>query len=157
MKYNELKTSRYKQAKRVGRGIGSGTGKTAGRGTKGQNSRSGGRVKPGFEGGQNPLMQRLPKLRGFNSPKTKKITVTLDSISNIKGKITNNVLFELKLIKNYTDAVKVVSGKNDLNSKLDIELQAISANALKQVEKQGGAFKKVSKNTKKKTTKTTVK
>src|SRR3954447_20523366 len=65
MKIHELKIEGTKDRKRVGRGIGSGYGKTAGRGTKGQNARTGGGVRPGFEGGQNPLAKRLPKIRGF--------------------------------------------------------------------------------------------
>src|SRR3954454_25287701 len=65
MKIHELTLTAAKPRKRVGRGIGSGKGKTAGRGTKGQNSRTGGGVRPGFEGGQNPLAKRLPKKRGF--------------------------------------------------------------------------------------------
>src|ERR1035438_6537194 len=65
MKIHELKLESAKDKKRVGRGIGSGYGKTAGRGTKGQNARTGGGVRPGFEGGQNPLAKRLPKKRGF--------------------------------------------------------------------------------------------
>jgi len=65
MKYNELNISKDKNARRVGRGISAGRGKTAGRGTKGQKARAGSRRKPGFEGGQNPLMNRIPKLRGF--------------------------------------------------------------------------------------------
>src|ERR1700733_7911298 len=65
MKIHELQLESAKDRKRVGRGIGSGYGKTAGRGTKGQNARTGGGVRPGFEGGQNPLAKRLPKKRGF--------------------------------------------------------------------------------------------
>src|ERR1700733_9467539 len=69
MKYNDLQISKNKSPKRVGRGIAAGQGKTAGRGTKGQMSRTGSKKRPGFEGGQNPLMQRLPKLHGFHSYK----------------------------------------------------------------------------------------
>ena len=67
MKYNELSPVAGKSRKRVGRGIAAGQGKTAGRGTKGQGARTGSSKRPGFEGGQNPLMQRLPKLAGFKS------------------------------------------------------------------------------------------
>ena len=69
MKYNELIVKKNKSSNRVGRGIAAGQGKTAGRGTKGQKSRTGSSKKPGFEGGSNPLIQRLPKLRGFHSHK----------------------------------------------------------------------------------------
>ena len=68
MKFNELNTKKAKKSNRVGRGIAAGQGKTAGRGTKGQNSRAGSGRKPGFEGGQNPLYKRIPKLRGFKNP-----------------------------------------------------------------------------------------
>ncbi len=67
MKFHELETTAHKSGRRVGRGIAAGRGKTAGRGTKGQKARTGSGRRPGFEGGQNPLMQRLPKLRGFRS------------------------------------------------------------------------------------------
>src|SRR5665213_3726852 len=70
MKYNELNIGSHRSAKRVGRGIAAGQGKTAGRGTKGQMARTGSSRRPGFEGGQNPILQRLPKLRGFTSHKT---------------------------------------------------------------------------------------
>ncbi len=144
MKYNELTLTSHKSSKRVGRGISSGHGKTAGRGTKGQNSRSGGGVRIGFEGGQNPLMQRIPKLRGFKAVKAKKITVTLDKLSLIKGKIDNASIVKAGLANSPTQAVKVVGGKETLKTKLVIELQAISEGAKKQVEKAGGTFKAVS-------------
>ena len=75
MQYHQLQVTKKQSKKRVGRGISAGQGKTAGRGTKGQNSRTGGKRRPGFEGGQTPLMIRLPKLRGFTShaPKTESV------------------------------------------------------------------------------------
>lgn len=153
MKYNELTLTSNKSSKRVGRGISSGHGKTAGRGTKGQNARSGGGVRIGFEGGQNSLMQRIPKLRGFRAIKPKKVTVTLDKLALIKGKIDNDSLVKAGLCNSPTQAVKVVGGKETLKSKLVIELQAISEGAKTQVEKAGGSFKAVdSPNKPKKTT-----
>lgn len=143
MKYNELELTRKTNVKRKGRGIGSGAGKTAGRGTKGQNSRSGGGVRIGFEGGQNPLMQRIPKLRGFRAVKSKKVTITLDKLALIKGKINNESLVKAGLCNSSTQAIKVVSGKETLKTKLVIELQAISEGAKAQVEKAGGSFKVV--------------
>jgi large subunit ribosomal protein L15 len=75
MKYNELQLGRDRKSKRLGRGISAGGGKTAGRGTKGQGARTGSKAKPGFAGGSNPLMQKLPKLPGFHSHKVKAETV----------------------------------------------------------------------------------
>ena len=90
MKYNELKAPKNRSIKRVGRGIAAGQGKTAGRGTKGQNARTGSSRKPGFEGGQNPLIQRLPKLRGFTSHRTKPETVYTGQLQAVKGKVVGN-------------------------------------------------------------------
>jgi large subunit ribosomal protein L15 len=83
MKYNELNLKANKAKTRVGRGIAAGKGKTAGRGTKGQGSRTGSSARPGFEGGQNPLMQRLPKLRGFKSHKTKHENIFTDQLARL--------------------------------------------------------------------------
>ena len=83
MKFHQLEISSKKDRKRVGRGISAGGGKTAGRGTKGQNSRSGGRVRPGFEGGQNPIIARLPKLPGFTSHRPVIQVVTPSNLSEI--------------------------------------------------------------------------
>lgn len=142
MKYNELDLKSYKNTRRKGRGIGSGAGKTAGRGTKGQNSRTGGGVRIGFEGGQTTLMQKMPKKRGFTSHRTKPIAITLDKLSLIKGKITNQAVFESKLVDDIYFPIKVLSAKKDI-PKMSIELQAISSGALKQLEKVGGSFKKI--------------
>src|SRR5476649_2311689 len=101
MKYNELHLTKQKNPKRVGRGISAGQGKTAGRGTKGQKARTGSQMKPGFSGGQNPLMQQLPKLPGFKSFKAKAVIVGLDQLEAIKAKaIDANVLAENKVIIN---------------------------------------------------------
>src|SRR5688572_30068023 len=86
MKVHELSVTTKKSRKRVGRGIAAGSGKTAGRGTKGQNSRTGGGVRPGFEGGQNPLAKRLPKLRGFQARShTTYQVVNLKDLGRVKG------------------------------------------------------------------------
>lgn len=142
MKYNELDLKSYKNTRRKGRGIGSGAGKTAGRGTKGQNSRSGGGVRIGFEGGQTPLMQKMPKKRGFTSHRTKPVAITLDKLSPIKGKVTNSSVYEAKLVGDLYLPVKVLSAKEPI-TKMTIELQAISSGALKQLEKAGGTFKTI--------------
>src|SRR5665647_405752 len=110
MKIHELTLTPAKDRKRIGRGIGSGKGKTAGRGTKGQNSRSGGGVRPGFEGGQNPLAKRLPKKRGFVPvARVEFATVNLTRLSELKGAtITNTALVEQGVVKNIHTPVKVL-------------------------------------------------
>lgn len=142
MKYNDLELKSYKQTRRKGRGIGSGAGKTAGRGTKGQNSRSGGGVRIGFEGGQTSLMQKMPKKRGFTSHRTKPVAITLDKISTVKGKITNQSLFDANLVSDLYLPIKVLSTQKSI-PKMTIELQSISDGALKQLEKAGGSFTKI--------------
>lgn len=142
MKYNELDLKSYKNTRRKGRGIGSGAGKTAGRGTKGQNSRTGGGVRIGFEGGQTPLMQKMPKKRGFTSHRTRPEAITLDKLSLIKGKVTNSSVFEARLVSDLYLPIKVLSAKESI-PKMTIELQAISSGALKQLEKAGGTFKAI--------------
>src|ERR1700729_1181738 len=99
MKYHQLQTAKTKTAKRVGRGIAAGQGKTAGRGTKGQKSRTGSSAKPGFAGGQNPLMQQLPKLPGFKSHRVKAENVYTGQLDQFAGKtVAPTVLAEAKLI-----------------------------------------------------------
>src|SRR5260370_5435883 len=101
MKFNELQTPKRKVAKRVGRGIAAGQGKTAGRGTKGQMSRTGSSRRPGFEGGQNPLMQRLPKLPGFRSFAVKVEVVYTGQLDAFAGKTVDaNALAAAGLISN---------------------------------------------------------
>src|SRR5665811_749296 len=101
MKYHELQTTKPKSRQRVGRGIAAGKGKTAGRGTKGQKSRTGSSAKPGFAGGQNPLMQSLPKLPGFRSHKIKAENVQTGQLAAFSGKtVDSTVLAEAKLISN---------------------------------------------------------
>tara|TARA_B100000900_G_scaffold393583_1_gene390212 strand:- start:326 stop:796 length:471 start_codon:yes stop_codon:yes gene_type:complete len=146
MKLNELSDSAgaRKARKRVGRGIGSGTGKTAGRGVKGQKSRSGVAIK-GFEGGQMPLHRRLPK-RGFNNLFSKNYNVlNLDRIQyfidngRIDDKKTINIetLLEAKLIKSERDGLKILA-RGNLTSKIEIEVSGASEKAVKLVEKAGG-------------------
>ncbi|HUC20588.1 MAG TPA: 50S ribosomal protein L15 [Candidatus Polarisedimenticolaceae bacterium] len=141
MKIHELTVSSNKNSKRVGRGIGSGKGKTAGRGTKGQNSRSGGGVRPGFEGGQNPLAKRLPKKRGFVPvSRVTYMTVSLTDLNRINGAaVTNAVLVEQKMVKNATAPVKVL-GTGELTKKLSVSLQAATKQAVLAIERVGGSF-----------------
>lgn len=156
MLFSKLKIEGKKSRKRVGRGISAGQGKTAGRGTKGQASRSGYRTKPNFEGGQTPLVKRLPKLKGFNSVSVQAQTVQTGSLEKIKGKtVTAVAMKEAGLIKNATQPIKIVVGGN-LKSAKNVEAQAVSAGAKKAIEKAGGTvtlvethrFKKESKKTK---------
>jgi len=85
MKYNELDLTAKKSRTRVGRGIAAGQGKTAGRGTKGYGSRTGSTRRPGFEGGQNPMMKRLPKLRGFKAHVVRTVEVRIADLTKVKG------------------------------------------------------------------------
>ena len=146
MKLNELSdlVGAKKNRKRVGRGIGSGSGKTSGRGVKGQKSRSGVAIK-GFEGGQMPLHRRLPK-RGFNNLFSKKYNVfNLDRIQyfidngkiDAKQIINIDTLLEAKLIKSERDGLKIL-GRGKLTSKVELEVSGASEKAVKLVEKAGG-------------------
>lgn len=138
MKYHELTSTSKTRSKRVGRGIAAGRGKTAGRGTKGQGARAGYSKKPGFEGGQNPLMQRLPKLRGFRSLRTKHSNVFTDQLGRVKGKVTNKSLADAGLIATeYTPVKLLFRGETP---KVTVELQGISAKALEALDKAGGSF-----------------
>ncbi len=125
--------------KRLGRGVGSGLGKTSGKGQKGQNSRSGGGVRPGFEGGQIPLFQRLPK-RGFNNVNRKEYAVVnlLDLEKFEDGsKITLETYFESGLVKNAKNGIKVL-GEGALTKKLTVQAHKFSASAAKAIEAAGG-------------------
>src|SRR6202008_1936549 len=110
MKYHELQVKSKGSRKRVGRGIAAGQGKTAGRGTKGQGARTGSSRRPGFEGGQNPLMQRLPKLHGFRSLKVKPEIVYTSQLDQFQGKsVTVETLSERGLISNPYVRVKLLN------------------------------------------------
>ena len=145
MKINELKSTltSNKKRKRVGRGAGSGLGKTAGRGVKGQKSRSGVSIN-GFEGGQMPLYRRLPK-RGFKNNFAKKIqSINFNDIKIIvekykinSKKITESILFEKKIFNKSKGFLKLLDvGK--LNSAVNIEISYASKKAIEKVEKNGG-------------------
>ena len=143
---NTLNNIRKKkvQKKRLGRGIGSGVGKTSGRGHKGQKSRSGVSLK-GFEGGQMPLYRRLPK-RGFKNIFKKKFSlINLIKIQSLidkkiidsKENISKDLLLKKKLIKKRTDGLKIL-GNGDIKTKIFIEADKASKNAIKKIEKVGG-------------------
>ena len=125
--------------KRKGQGIGSGLGKTAGRGQKGQNSRSGGGVRPGFEGGQIPLFQRLPK-RGFKNVNRKEYAVINLSDLNVfenGTEVTLETLIKAGLVKKTFDGVKVL-GNGTLDKKLTVKASKFSASAETAIKNAGG-------------------
>ena len=139
MKINELKVSSNRPKNRVGRGISHGQGKTAGRGTKGQGSRAGNGRRPGFEGGQNPLMQRLPKMRGFKSKRRQAVNVYTGQLEAVKGTVDNFSVFEAGLTSNPYDAVKLIL-RGDVSKKHSVKLQSGSKAAIEAVKKAGGTF-----------------
>ena len=131
--------SKHSDAFRVGRGHGSGNGKTAGRGQKGQKSRSGGKVRVGFEGGQMPLYRRLPK-RGFTCINSKKIAaVDITRLEKFDDDtiVTVDTLREAGIVKNSFDGVKII-GDRDLSKKLTVQVNAFSKNAAAKIEAAGG-------------------
>jgi large subunit ribosomal protein L15 len=147
MKINQIKSTptSNKKKKRVGRGAGSGFGKTAGRGNKGQKSRSGVSIK-GFEGGQMPLYRRLPK-RGFNNYFSKKIqTINFNQIINIIKKhslkpneIKENYFFENKILNKSKGSLKLLN-VGELTSAINIEVSFASKKAIEKVKKLGGSI-----------------
>ncbi len=145
MKYHELQTSTPKKGKRVGRGIAAGQGKTAGRGTKGQMSRTGAKKRPGFEGGQNPLMQRLPKLHGFKGFKPRAEIVYTGQLDQFSSKTVDaTALAEAGLVTNAYVSVKLLA-KGDVTKKVTVKLQHASEGAVAAVQKAGGSFEKVAR------------
>lgn len=129
-----------KTRKRVGRGTSSGTGKTSGKGHKGQNARSGGGVRQGFEGGQLPLYRRLPK-RGFSNAKfkTEYAVINLSDLNNFDdgAVITPELLKEMGLVKNQLDGIKIL-GNGILEKKIIVKVNKFSEIAKQQIEKLGG-------------------
>ena len=142
MKYHELTSTSQKSPKRVGRGIAAGQGKTAGRGTKGQGARTGSSKRPGFEGGQNPLMQRLPKLRGFRSLKPKAENVYTDQLVTLGTKVDNKVLAEKGLTTSEYVAVKLLF-RGEVSKSVAVNLQGASAKAVDALQTAGGSFTQV--------------
>lgn len=148
MKLHELRDNdgATKKRKRIGRGPGSGTGKTGGRGIKGQKSRSGVAIN-GYEGGQMPLYQRLPK-RGFNKPNRKSFAVVnlgliqkfIDAKKLDAGSaITEDALIASGLVRRKLDGVRVLA-KGDITSKVTLEVTGASKSAVEAVEKAGGSL-----------------
>lgn len=124
----------------VGRGPGSGNGKTSGRGMNGQNSRSGGGVRPGFEGGQTPLIRRLPK-RGFKNSRFQKYfnIINIYLLDNLEDNtvVTKEMLVEMGLVKYPKEKIKIL-GNGDFSKKLEIHADAFSFSAKEKIEKAGG-------------------
>lgn len=142
MKIHELQLTATKDRKRVGRGIGSGYGKTAGRGTKGQNARTGGGVRIGFAGGQNPLAKLLPKRRGFRSlARIEFQPVNLGDLGVFKDGtvVDNEMLVKAGLVKRADERIKLLS-RGALERKLTVKVQAASASAKAALEAAGGSF-----------------
>jgi large subunit ribosomal protein L15 len=142
MRLNEFKTvpGSRKQAKRKGRGHASGKGKTAGRGHKGQNARSGGGVRPGFEGGQMPLYRRIPK-RGFNNKrfaqKYREVNVEQLNYFDDDTIVTAELLEEAGMVRKSKDKI-VVLGNGELNKRLIVRAARFSATASEKIEAAGG-------------------
>lgn len=128
-----------KSKKRVGRGTGSGSGTTAGRGMNGQNSRSGGGVRPGFEGGQMPLFRRIPK-RGFNNKFKKQWTiVNVELLNDFEDgtEITPDVLLQTGVVSKIDYGIKIL-GDGELNKKLTVKANKFTQSAISKIEAAGG-------------------
>ena len=142
MKLHELEAvyGSVKNRKRVGRGQGSGTGKTSGKGEKGQNARSGGGVRPGFEGGQLPLFRRLSK-RGFNNYNFRTVysTVNVEDLNRFENDtvVTIEMLKSVGLIRKELDGVKVL-GNGELTKKLTVRANAFTRSAIEKINNNGG-------------------
>lgn len=143
MKYNELNLTTNKSRKRVGRGIAAGQGKTAGRGTKGQGSRTGKKFGSTFMGGQGVLVQRIPKKRGFKSLRAKAQVIYTGQLNEVKGTTIDSAkLFEAGMIATPYHTVKIIA-RGEYTGKATIRVQSASAGAVKQIEKAGGKFEAV--------------
>ncbi len=146
MKYNELTIKRQQTAKRVGRGISAGGGKTAGRGTKGQNARSGGGPRPYFEGGQLPLVRRLPRLRGFtNIWRVEYTPINLERLNAYfapGSEVSPQALVEVGIIKSVQEPVKIL-GAGDLDRPLTVKAHKFSASAREKILAAGGSVEEL--------------
>jgi large subunit ribosomal protein L15 len=141
MKLHELKPAKgaTKDRKRIGRGVGSGWGKTAGRGNKGHNARSGGGVRPGFEGGQMPIHRRLPK-RGFTNIFKKEIAaINIRDLSRFQsGDVVDEAaLVNAGLVKGRRDGIKLL-GQGEIDAAITVKIDAVSRSARAKIEAAGG-------------------
>ncbi len=143
MKYNDLQVEKNTLRSRKGRGISAGQGKTAGRGTKGQKSRTGHAKMPaGFMGGQRAIMQAVPKLKGFKSFHPKAEVVYTDRLNDLSGAVDNFTLAENLLISSPYVKVKIIT-RGDLTAKIDLSTQFASKTAISAIKNAGGSFKRV--------------
>jgi len=144
MQLHDLRPSEgaTQKRKRVGRGTGSGKGKTSGRGTKGQNSRTGGGVRPTFEGGQLPLVKRLPKLRGFNNRfKVSYTPINLDTIERLfeaGAQVNPESLAQAGLLRGAEEPL-VILGRGELAKAVTVHAHRVSATAKAKIEAAGGS------------------
>lgn len=141
MKLHELTAveGSTKERKRIGRGHGSGQGKTAGKGHKGQKARSGGSIRPGFEGGQMPLQRRIPK-RGFNNIFAKKIVaINVSDLNKFEdgAKVDAQALVNAGIVKKEYDGIKIL-GNGEISKKLTVKVAAYSESAKQKIEAAGG-------------------
>lgn len=130
-----------KSSKRVGRGNGSGHGTYSCRGMKGQSARSGGRRRPGFEGGQTPYLRKMPKLKGFNNPnhfEYQPVNVGDLNIFDDKAKVDLDALYSKNLISKKNEPVKLLGGKGKLEKSLEVTVHKASASAIKAIEANKG-------------------
>ncbi len=141
-KYNELLAGANKDRKRVGRGIAAGGGKTAGRGTKGQGSRTGKKLHAMFAGGQRSVVAAVPKARGFKSLRTPAQVVYLDTLNDFEGATVDNItLFEQGYIGTPFHTVKVIT-RGEITAKLTVKVAGASKSAQEAIAKAGGSFEK---------------
>jgi large subunit ribosomal protein L15 len=136
-----------KKGRRVGRGIAAGQGKTAGRGTKGQNARSGGGVKPYFEGGQLPLVRKLPFARGVGFSDPWRVEFTPVNVGRLSGfrkgsEVTPEALVDAGIIKSADDLV-VILGRGELAKSLKVKAHRFSASAKEKIEAAGGTVEEL--------------
>lgn len=142
MKYHELSVTKRPSKKRVGRGISAGQGKTAGRGTKGQNARTGKKLRATFMGGQRSLVQAIPKKKGFKSLRAPAQVVYLEKLNDVKTKIvTNESLYASGIISTPFHSVKIIT-RGELSKALNIKVQYASKSAQAAIIAAGGSFDK---------------
>lgn len=144
MKYNELQLTKSPSRKRVGRGIAAGQGKTAGRGTKGQGSRTGKKLSHTFSGGQLPLVKSTPKAKGFKSQRVPAQVVYLDTLNSFEGKVADNQsLFDAHYVASPYHNIKVIT-RGEIKKAITLRVQGASKSAQAAIANAGGSFEAVS-------------
>lgn len=142
MKVNDLQVEAHKDRKRVGRGISAGGGKTAGRGTKGQNARTGKKIGATFMGGQGALVQRIPKMKGFKSLHAPAQVIYTDMLSELAGKTADNMtVYEAGLVASPYHTVKIIL-RGEVKGAVTVKVQGASKGAQVAIAKAGGSFVK---------------